>query len=111
MSDSTSEQRHGKGTVFVRPEICKGCYFCIDFCPTDCLKFSKEFNHKGYHFPILSAPDACTGCDLCGLYCPDFAIYGERWKDIDALQALGKPQPVPPPAAPPAALGDDEEEI
>jgi 2-oxoglutarate ferredoxin oxidoreductase subunit alpha len=103
MSDSTSDQRPGKGRVFVRTDICKGCSFCIDFCPTDCLTFSNEFNAKGYHFPVLSAPEACTGCDLCGLYCPDFAIYGERWKDIDARQARGKPQPVPPPAAPPAA--------
>ena len=102
MSDLPSEQRPGKGTVFVRTEICKGCSFCIDFCPTDCLTFSKEFNAKGYHFPNLSAPEACTGCDLCGLYCPDFAIYGERWKDIDARKARGKPQPVPSPAAPPA---------
>jgi 2-oxoglutarate ferredoxin oxidoreductase subunit alpha len=103
MRDSPTEQRPGKGTVFVRTEICKGCSFCIDFCPTDCLTFSKEFNAKGYHFPVLSAPEACTGCDLCGLYCPDFAIYGERWKDIDARQARGKPQPVPPASAPPAA--------
>jgi 2-oxoglutarate ferredoxin oxidoreductase subunit alpha len=102
MSDLPSDQRPGKGTVFVRTEICKGCSFCIDFCPTDCLTFSKEFNAKGYHFPNLSAPEACTGCDLCGLYCPDFAIYGERWKDIDARKARGKPQPVPSPAAPPA---------
>jgi 2-oxoglutarate ferredoxin oxidoreductase subunit alpha len=100
MSDSTTAPRPGKGTVFVRTEICKGCSFCIDFCPTDCLSFSTEFNPKGYHFPVLSAPDACTGCDLCGLYCPDFAIYGERWKDIDERKAKGRPQPVPPPAAP-----------
>jgi 2-oxoglutarate ferredoxin oxidoreductase subunit alpha len=96
MSDSTTDPRPGKGTVFVRTEICKGCSFCIDFCPTDCLSFSKEFNPKGYHFPILSAPDACTGCDLCGLYCPDFAIYGERWKDIDERKAKGRPEPKPP---------------
>ncbi|MBN2573386.1 MAG: 2-oxoacid:acceptor oxidoreductase subunit alpha [Deltaproteobacteria bacterium] len=86
--------------MFVRSEICKGCSFCVDFCPTDCLSFSTEFNPKGYHFPVLSAPEACTGCDLCGLYCPDFAIYGERWKDIDERKAKGRPQPVPEPAAP-----------
>ena len=89
MAESSNDQRLGKGTVFVRTEICKGCSFCIDFCPTDCLSFSKEFNPKGYHFPVLSAPTACTGCDLCGLYCPDFAIYGERWKDIDDRTAKG----------------------
>jgi 2-oxoglutarate ferredoxin oxidoreductase subunit alpha len=101
MSDSTNLARPGKGTVFVRTEICKGCSFCIDFCPTDCLSFSKEFNAKGYHFPVLSTPAACTGCDLCGLYCPDFAIYGERWKDIDARKGKGPTEPVTAPAAPP----------
>ena len=98
----TSPERHGKGTVFVRPEICKGCSFCIDFCPTDCLEFTKDFNAKGYHFPILARPADCSGCDLCGLYCPDFAIYGERWKDIDARQAKG-PAPSPPAATQPVA--------
>jgi 2-oxoglutarate ferredoxin oxidoreductase subunit alpha len=111
MSDSTIDPRPGKGTVFVRTEICKGCSFCIDFCPTDCLTFSKEFNPKGYHFPILSAPDACTGCDLCGLYCPDFAIYGERWKDIDQRKTKGTSEPAPQaptPKAPTAKTGAQE---
>jgi len=99
MSDNANVERPGKGTVFVRTEICKGCSFCIDFCPTDCLSFSKEFNPKGYHFPVLSAPEACTGCDLCGLYCPDFAIYGERWKDIDARKAKGPAEPAAAPSA------------
>ena len=81
MSD---EARKGKGTVFVRLEICKGCSYCIDFCPPKCLDFSKGFNAKGYHYPDLARPDDCTGCDMCGLYCPDFAIFGMRWKDIDA---------------------------
>jgi 2-oxoglutarate/2-oxoacid ferredoxin oxidoreductase subunit alpha len=103
MSDSPTPQRPGKGTVFVRTEICKGCSFCIDFCPTDCLSFSTEFNPKGYHFPVLSTPEACTGCDLCGLYCPDFAIYGERWKDIDARQGKGEGKPAALPATPAAA--------
>jgi 2-oxoglutarate ferredoxin oxidoreductase subunit alpha len=97
MSESTTSLRTGKGTVFVRTEICKGCSFCIDFCPTDCLTFSKEFNPKGYHFPVLHAPEACTGCDLCGLYCPDFAIHAERWKDLDERKAKQVPEAGPPP--------------
>jgi len=74
-----------KGTVFVRTEVCKGCSYCIDFCPSHALEFSREFNPKGYHYPVLAKPEACTGCDLCGLYCPDFAIYGVRLKDLEAL--------------------------
>jgi 2-oxoglutarate ferredoxin oxidoreductase subunit delta len=76
--------RKGKGTVFVKKEVCKGCSYCIDFCPSRALEFSHEFNAKGYHVPLLARPEDCTGCDICGLYCPDFAIYGAKWKDIDA---------------------------
>jgi len=81
--------KQARGTVFVRTEVCKGCSYCIDFCPSKCLEFSKEFNAKGYHYPVLMRPEDCSGCDLCGLYCPDFAIYGVRLKDLEKrIQAL-----------------------
>lgn len=82
MSDQAPKKP--RGTVFVRTEVCKGCSYCIDFCPTHCIEFSREFNPKGYHYPVLSRPDDCTGCDLCGNYCPDFAIFGVRMKDLEA---------------------------
>jgi 2-oxoglutarate ferredoxin oxidoreductase subunit delta len=59
---------------------CKGCGFCIAFCPPKVLSFSTGYNPQGYHFPELANPDGCTGCDLCGLYCPDFAIHGVMLK-------------------------------
>jgi len=83
MAETTGK---GKGTVFIKLEICKGCSYCIDFCPSHALEFSKEFNKKGYHYPVLK-PEACNGCNLCGLYCPDFAIYGVRWKDVEQRRA------------------------
>lgn len=67
-----------RGVVHIEDPMCKGCGFCIEFCPTHCLEMSSEFNVKGYHVPRVARPDACTGCNLCGLYCPDFAIFGER---------------------------------
>lgn len=87
------EQKRGKGTVFVSIEICKGCSYCIDFCPTHCLDFSHELNAKGYHFPVLARPENCSGCDLCGLYCPDFAIFGMRFRDLEAYAQSAAPEP------------------
>jgi 2-oxoglutarate ferredoxin oxidoreductase subunit delta len=65
-----------QGIVHVDRERCKGCAFCIEFCPTKALELDKAYNAKGYHPPVLARPDDCNGCDLCGLYCPDFSIHG-----------------------------------
>src|ERR1022692_2471500 len=70
--------RMAKGSVFITIERCKGCGFCVEFCPTHVLSLSSAFNSKGYHPPHVIAAEKCSGCDLCGLYCPDFAIYGAR---------------------------------
>jgi 2-oxoglutarate ferredoxin oxidoreductase subunit delta len=64
------------GSVVITAERCKGCGFCVEFCPTDALKLSDQYNAKGYHVPVLHLPEACNGCNICGLLCPDFAIYG-----------------------------------
>ena len=72
----TAKTKGPRGIVSVNTELCKGCGFCIEFCPSGVLEFSDEFNSKGYHPPRAVKPEACTGCDLCGLYCPDFAIFG-----------------------------------
>lgn len=68
--------RKARGVVYLNANRCKGCGFCIAFCPPKVLAFSSDYNAHGYHTPVLAHPDGCTGCDLCGLYCPDFAIYG-----------------------------------
>ena len=65
-----------KGFVGITVERCKGCGFCVEFCPTHVLALSSAFNSKGYHPPHVVAAEKCSGCDLCGMYCPDFAIFG-----------------------------------
>jgi 2-oxoglutarate ferredoxin oxidoreductase subunit delta len=67
-----------KGFVAITVERCKGCGFCVEFCPTHVLALSSAFNSKGYHPPHVVASGKCSGCDLCGMYCPDFAIYGYK---------------------------------
>ncbi|HUT77166.1 MAG TPA: 4Fe-4S dicluster domain-containing protein [Polyangia bacterium] len=77
-SESGQPSASLKGTVYLTAERCKGCSFCVAFCPTGCLAMGGRLNYKGYHLPELAHPEKCNGCDMCGLYCPDFAIFGVR---------------------------------
>lgn len=63
------------GEVHIIRERCKGCCFCIEFCPKKVLEQSPEFNYHGYHPPHVVKPDACTGCSMCEMICPEFAIF------------------------------------
>jgi 2-oxoglutarate ferredoxin oxidoreductase subunit delta len=81
---STSNEPHlegplAKGFVAITVERCKGCGFCVEFCPTHVLALSSAFNSTGYHPPHVVDAEKCSGCDLCGMYCPDFAIFGARY--------------------------------
>ena len=67
-----------KGKTILDESRCKGCSFCVEFCPTKALVLGTRLNHKGYRLPEVAHPEKCNGCDLCGLYCPDFAIFGVR---------------------------------
>jgi 2-oxoglutarate ferredoxin oxidoreductase subunit delta len=79
-----------RGVVFIDADRCKGCGFCVEFCPFGALALSSEYNPKGYHPPVLAYPNQCNGCDLCGLYCPDFAIFALRYHNPEYV---GKPTP------------------
>lgn len=67
-----------QGVVHIIESRCKGCGFCIEFCPNGCLKQSKRFNVKGYHPPeVVFQADYCVDCGLCSIICPEFAIFTE----------------------------------
>ena len=51
-------KKRAKGRVFINRELCKGCGFCVEFCPFGVLEMSDGFNEKGYplttdHWGIL----------------------------------------------------------
>ena len=80
-----------RGSVVVTTERCKGCGFCVEFCPTHVLALSSAFNKKGYHPPHMIEPDKCSGCNLCGMYCPDFAIFGFKSAETRPAAAAAGP--------------------
>lgn len=69
------------GEVIILEERCKGCQWCVAFCPRAVLQTSAKFNSKGYHPPEVVKTGLCVDCRLCELMCPDFAIFLKRLPD------------------------------
>lgn len=63
------------GEIHIVRDRCKGCGFCVEYCPKDVLILSNEFNAKGYHPPDAINANACVHCQLCEMLCPEFAIF------------------------------------
>jgi 2-oxoglutarate ferredoxin oxidoreductase subunit delta len=69
-----------KGRVVIVEERCKGCEFCVEYCPREVLKMSRLFNVKGYHYPEVVDEAGCVNCHFCEALCPEFAIYSVEIK-------------------------------
>jgi len=63
------------GEIYVLVERCKGCGWCVEYCPRDVLEVSESINSKGYHPPKAVKEGFCVSCGLCELLCPEFAIF------------------------------------
>ena len=71
-----------QGRIEIDRERCKGCLFCIEFCPKKSIDLSEELNLKGYFVAAFDGDPAggrgCNGCGICALMCPEVAIEVER---------------------------------
>jgi len=61
--------------IFIIDERCKGCSFCIEFCPKKVFEESKRTNATGIHPPRVKDSSLCVGCGVCEDICPDFAVF------------------------------------
>jgi len=69
-----AEQATTTGQVFIDEERCKGCGYCVEFCPTEVLKMSTELSPKGYNLAVVEDESKCLACGFCDVICPEFAI-------------------------------------
>ncbi|MBA4417935.1 MAG: tungsten formylmethanofuran dehydrogenase [Syntrophus sp. (in: bacteria)] len=63
-----------KGIIKIDRERCKGCSFCIEFCPKKAIILSDQLNLKGYFTADFQDNNLCTGCATCAVMCPEVAI-------------------------------------
>ena len=63
------------GEIVIMETRCKGCGFCVEYCPNDVLRLSDKYNEKGYHPPEIINADACGYCGFCQMLCPEFGIF------------------------------------
>ena len=60
--------------VYVDKERCKGCGYCVEFCPREVLKMGTELSPKGYLLAVVNDETKCLACGYCEVICPEFAI-------------------------------------
>jgi len=60
--------------IRIDAQLCKGCAFCVRYCPEQALAIGGQRNKKGDHYAVAGS---CTA-DACGLacavICPEGAI-------------------------------------
>lgn len=64
------------GKIVVDMSICKGCGYCVQFCPAHAIRVGDKRNTSGYgnHCAEPVEGAKCVGCAVCAIVCPDTAI-------------------------------------
>ncbi len=72
-----------KGEILIDEQYCKGCGYCEEYCPKDCIAIQKDkYNSQGYLLPAIIHPEDCNGCGICSFMCPCLAI--ETYKFVES---------------------------
>ncbi len=76
-----------KAEIHIIKNQCKGCGYCISFCPKKVLEESEEINARGVHPPKVVDESQCILCSFCSAICPDFAIFVVERKNKEEKKA------------------------
>lgn len=60
--------------IVINENRCKGCGFCINFCPKKVIGVAEYLNSRGYYPSKMINQLECIGCGICARMCPDVAI-------------------------------------
>ncbi len=75
-----------KGSIRIDPERCKGCSWCMEYCPSHAITLSSRLNLKGYFVADFEEKKGCTGCAVCAVMCPEVAIEVYQLEKTDERQ-------------------------
>ncbi|UCE97024.1 MAG: ferredoxin family protein [Candidatus Bathyarchaeota archaeon] len=75
-----------KPEIHIISDLCKGCGFCIEFCPKRVLEKSDKLNKRGAFPPEVVDESECALCSFCTAICPEFAIFTIEKKDKEDNQ-------------------------
>ncbi len=71
----SKDVKQPKAKIHLIKDQCKGCGYCIEFCPKKVLEESEEINARGIRPPKIVDEKKCMICSFCTAVCPDFAIF------------------------------------
>jgi 2-oxoglutarate ferredoxin oxidoreductase subunit delta len=60
--------------VKINEAFCKGCGYCVKFCPKQILVIGQTRNRRGHFYPELTNAASCITCAVCATMCPEGAI-------------------------------------
>ena len=65
-------------TVTINDKFCKGCGYCVKYCPKKVLALDESLSGKGYRIAKVADKKGCIGCASCAVVCPEGAITIEK---------------------------------
>lgn len=61
--------------IVINSNLCKGCGYCLLYCPKQIIKIGENFNAMGFKYAVPNDLEKkCTACKTCAMMCPDAAI-------------------------------------